>query len=189
MTRARVLGGLVGAAIVAACLAAATRARATAATPAVLGDDSGPNAKPQVIIPERYRVRSEALTNSVSTSVGSTVYFTPQDENASTTVLSLFNTSDVDATVGLQSFGLDGTLTIDTSLMVPAHNLVRVCADTVSTVSATWTNVVLVNFTTFSTYAKLTLPPGVKVDGYVAWNTSGTYDPLAALQTLPIVFH
>lgn len=158
-----------------------------------LGDDSGPGAKPQVIVPKQYQPRVAASPTPAPSpgfaDVGSTVYFTPQDENTSTTVLFLFNTTDTDATVALASYYLNGSPTISTTLNVPAHNLVRICADSVSTVSASWAGYVLVNFTTFSAYAKLTLPPGVKVDGYVAWNTSGIYDPLAELQTLPLAFH
>jgi hypothetical protein len=45
-----------------------------------------------------------------------------------------------------------------------------------------------VNFTTFSAYAKMTLPAGVKADGYVAWDLTGTYDPLTSTQTLPLRF-
>jgi len=71
---------------------------------------------------------------------------------------------------------------------VPAFHLVRICSDTVTTVSATWADYVLVNFTTFSTYAKLTLPPGVKAEGYVVYNASGVYDPLTEAQMLPLRF-
>jgi hypothetical protein len=34
----------------------------------------------------------------------------------------------------------------------------------------------------------MTLPAGVKVDGYVAWDTSGTFDPLESVQTVPVRF-
>jgi hypothetical protein len=117
-----------------------------------------------------------------------TLYFTPQDENTSATVLFLYNTSDAAKTVGLQTFQLNGSKHIDTSISVPAHGLVRICSDTVSTVSATWGDVVLVNFTTYSTYAKLTLPAGVKAEGYVVWNDSSVYDPLQVAHTLELGF-
>ena len=44
------------------------------------------------------------------------------------------------------------------------------------------------NFTTFSAYAKMTVPAGVKADGYVAWDTVGFYDPLSNTLTLPLRF-
>jgi hypothetical protein len=67
-------------------------------------------------------------------------------------------------------------------------NLVRICADTVSTISSTWQDVVLVNMTTASTYGKLTLPSYVKAEAYIAWDTSGVFDPLESVPTLSIRF-
>jgi hypothetical protein len=116
------------------------------------------------------------------------VYFTPQDENTSTTILFLYNTNDVTSTVGLQTFYVNGSLTISTTVAVPPLGLVRICADSVSTVSASWANSILVNFTTFSAYAKMTVPAGVKAEGYVAWDSTGVYDPLVVSQTLPLRF-
>ncbi len=49
-------------------------------------------------------------------------------------------------------------------------------------------NYVLVNFTTFSAYAKMTVPLGVKADGFVAWDVTGVYDPLSSTLTLPLRF-
>jgi len=132
---------------------------------------------PEVKIPEIYQPSESRSLSEQNTSV-TTVYFTPQDEETSTTVLFLYNTSDHDATVGLQTFQLDGSLYIDASIEVPAHHLVRICADRVNSFSSTWWNVAFINFKTFSTYAKMTLPAGVKVDGYVVWNGGSTYDPV-----------
>jgi hypothetical protein len=91
--------------------------------------------------------------------------------------------------VTITTYGLTGTQTLTTTFTVPKKNMVRICSDTVSSISATWQNVILINFTTFSTYAKITYPSTLKITGYIAWNTSGTYDPLAALQTLPLSFY
>lgn len=114
------------------------------------------------------------------------VYFTPQDENSSATVLFLVNTSGADVVVPIQTFYTNGSLTINTTVPVPAHGMVRICSDTVSTVSASWASYVLINFTTFSAYGRIGLPPGVLVEGYVVWNPTGVYDPLTSLQTLPL---
>jgi hypothetical protein len=151
------------------------------------GTDSNPLGSPEVSIPAPYRV---APGTSVVPATPTIVkyLFTPQDENTSTTVLFLYNKSDTDRTVSLNTFYLDGTSTISTSLNVPAHHMARICADTVNTVSASWQNYVLVNFTTFSAYAVLAAPSTVRVEGYVAWDTSGVYDPLDADVTLPIRF-
>ena len=153
------------------------------------GTDSNPTGLPQVVIPKQYQptLSNGASPNATTASVA-TVYFTPQDENTSTTVLFLYNTNPATATVGIQSFYINGSLTISTSVAVPPLGLVRICADTVNTLSASWQNTLLVNFTTFSAYAKMTLPAGVKADGYVAWDTLGFYDPLSTTQTLPLRF-
>ncbi len=157
------------------------------AAPLTQGDDSNPIGKPEVVIPAAYRPSAAAAAQAQTEPV-TTVYFTPQDENTSTTVLFLYNTNPATATVGLQSFYINGSLTISTSVAIPPLGLVRICADSVSTVSASWANTVLVNFTTFSAYAKMTVPMGVKADGYVAWNITGVYDPLSNTQTLPLRF-
>lgn len=150
------------------------------------GTDSNPVGSPVVVIPQKYQAPPR-LTRAASVR-GTPVYFTPQDENTSTTVLFLYNTNDEDQTVGLQTFYLDGSTTIDTTILVPAHGLVRICGDSVSSVSASWQDVILVNFTTFSTYAKLILPKGVKAEGYVAYDSSGVFDPLTEVQMLPLRF-
>jgi hypothetical protein len=151
------------------------------------GSDSNPVGMPEVIIPEMYRSASNVHLGA-SAIKGTAVYFTPQDENTSATVIFLYSTNATATTVGLQSFNLDGSLVIDTTISVPAHGLVRICSDTVSTASASWANSVLVNFTTFSTYAIMTLPRGVKAEGFVVYNPSGTYDPLTETQMLPLRF-
>lgn len=149
--------------------------------------DSNPTQRPAVTIPTAYRPSASDLVNA-ATATGTTVYFTPQDENTSTTVLFLYNTNATTATVPLQTYYINGSLTISTSVAVPPLGLVRICADTVSTVSASWANYVLINFTTFSAYAKMTVPSGVKAEGYVAWDPTGIYDPLTVSQTLPLRF-
>jgi hypothetical protein len=147
--------------------------------------DSNPAGKPEVVIPTAYQPSAVELAQASS---GTPVYFTPQDENTSTTVLFLYNTNSTTETVGLQTYYINGSLTISTSVAVPPLGLVRICADTVSTISASWSQYVLVNFTTFSAYAKLIVPAGVKAEGYVAWNPTGVYDPLTVSQTLPLRF-
>jgi hypothetical protein len=166
-----------------------TGERSESAQPAATlsGGDSQPAGPPEVIIPARYQPRADTSGIEANGSTA-TVYFTPQDENTSTTVIFLYNTGDTAATVGLQTFTLNGSPYIDTSILVPAHELVRICGDTVNTISATWQDVVYVNFTTFSTYGKMTLPSGVKAEAYVVWNGTSEYDPLQVVPTLNIRF-
>ncbi len=157
-------------------------------TSAVLTDsDSNPAHKPDVTLPDQYRPTARDLAAAATTS-GTTVYFTPQDENTSTTVLFLYNTNATTSTVGLQTFYINGSLTVSTTVAVPPLGLVRICADTVSTISASWANYILINFTTFSAYAKMSVPTGVKAEGFVGWNPTGIYDPLVVSQTLPLRF-
>ena len=149
--------------------------------------DSNPADVPEVVIPQRYQPGLAAAATAAQAG-GTTVYFTPQDENTSVTVMFLYNTSTVTGTVSLQTYRLNGTVFIDTSVAVPPGELVRISADPVSTVSGTWQDAVLVNFTTFSTYARMTLPAGVKATGHVVWNDGSTYDPLQVAPALPLRF-
>ena len=157
------------------------------AAPMTQGNDSNPIGKPEVVIPAAYRPSAADVAQAQAGPV-TTVYFTPQDENTSTTVLFLYNTNAATATVGLQTYYINGSLTISTSVAIPPLGLVRICADTVNTVAASWSQYVLVNFTTFSAYAKMTVPLGVKAEGFVAWDIAGFYDPLSSTQTLPLRF-
>jgi hypothetical protein len=159
----------------------------TSNTPTAVDSDSNPTHRPEVVIPELYRPSARDLANAATVGA-TTVYFTPQDENTSTTILFLYNTNTATSTVGLQTFYVNGSLTISTTVAVPPLGLVRICADSVSTVSASWANSILINFTTFSAYAKMTVPTGVKAEGYVAWDATGVYDPLVVSQTLPLRF-
>lgn len=154
-----------------------------------LGDDSNPSGPAQVTIPNQYQPQSDTAAEATAASSGTTtVYFTPQDENTSTTILFLYNTSNVAANVNLKAFRLDGSEHISTAILVPARSLVRIAGDDVETTSASWQDVAVVNFTTFSAYATMQLPAGVKAEGYVVWNGGNTYDPLQSVPTLPLRF-
>lgn len=167
-------------------LAPNVRGQPLAASGGPTDSDSNPARLPEVTLPSQYQPTARDAANAPT--ANTTVYFTPQDENTSTTILFLYNTNATTSTVGLQTFYINGSLTISTSVAVPPLGLVRICADTVSTVSASWSNYVLINFTTFSAYAKMSVPAGVKADGFVAWNSTGIYDPLVVSQTLPLRF-
>jgi len=165
-------------------LAFAQEGASNPGTPTLSADDSQPAGEPEMWIPEAYRSTSAANSSHNAT----TVYFTPQDENTSTTVLFLYNTGGVTATVGLQTFRTDGVEYISTTLDVPPAGLVRIAGDDVSTIAGSWQDVVLVNFRTTSAYARMSIPSGVKAEGYVVWNDGTTYDPLQVAPTLPLRF-
>ena len=71
---------------------------------------------------------------------------------------------------------------------VPAHELVRICADSVTSTTEGWNNFVFVNFTASSAYAEMDLPLGVKAEGFVVWNGGTSWDPTAEKETLPLRF-
>lgn len=149
------------------------------------GSDSNPTGPAEIVIPERYRAQPGSRPTQAGTTI---VWFTPQDENTSTTVIFLYNTGDTTGTVTVETFELDGAQQIATDVLVPAHSLVRICADEVSTTSVTWQDVLWINFRTYSTYGRLTLPSGIKAEAYVVWNNGDTYDPMQVAPTLPIRF-
>jgi hypothetical protein len=151
------------------------------------GSDSNPTGVPEVSGPAAVRA-SVATPSAATAATATTVYFTPQDENTSTTNLFLYNTNATADTVALQTFYTNGSLTLSTNIAVPALSMVRISGDAVSSTSASWASPTLVNFTTFSAYAKMVVPPGVKYSGYVAWDTTGVYDPLSSLEALPLRF-
>ena len=147
--------------------------------------DTDPGAEPEVVIPEKYQPKAGALAapRPVPTTP---VYFTPQDMNHSCTVLFLYNTSNSAATVRIQAWRTNGNEFLDTDVVVPANNMVRICSDPTT---ASWADTVIVNFTGNSAYARMLLPEGVKADAYVAWQGTGAYDPEAVgIPVLPIRF-
>lgn len=147
-------------------------------------DDSNPSPIPEVNIPRALQPDEATVLDAVAT-----VFFTPMDENESTSVFFFYNTESFTQTVGIETFELDGEPFIDTMLDVPPNGLVRMAADpTDGQGSATWQDVAFVNFTTFSTYGKLLLPAGVKATGYIAWNNGSTYFPRDPVPVLDMRF-
>lgn len=160
----------------------------TQAGASLAGSDDQPIGPPEVIIPERYQPKAGAVAAPVPPVPTTPVYFTPQDGTGNATVLFLYNTSDTSANVRLRSYTLAGAQNVDTTVTVPAGELVRICSDAVTSTQSSWQDVVIVNFTTLSAYARMLLPEGVKAEAYVVWNGSADYDPNDALPTLNIRF-
>ena len=154
-------------------------------------DDSSPGAKPEVYIPPAYQATpSYDLQGEMSIMANVTKTFMPQDEDTSCTVMFIYNPTLSKATIKIAGYDLTDNQTLNTSFVVPKKTMVRICSDTVSTISDTWQNVILINFRTYVTHAKITYPGTCKITAYVAWNNSNTYDPLATgIPTLPISFY
>jgi hypothetical protein len=154
---------------------------------AASNSDSNPSGAPEVAIPAKYQSRADRSAEA-TTAETTTIYFTPQDENTSTTVLFLYNTGAAARTVSLRTFNINGGLTISTSISLPARTMVRISGDEPVTISPSWQDAVWVDFRTDSAYAEMTLPAGVKAEGFVVWNNSSIYDPLQAAPALPLRF-
>jgi len=121
------------------------------------------------------------------------VYFTPQDNNGTATVIFLYNTSTMTATVNLKTYHANNLLTLNTDIPVAAGTVVRLISDSLTTAAPppSWIapNSIVTNFTDSTVYGALSLPPGVKLDGYVVFNGStGIVDPNNDQGAVPLRF-
>jgi hypothetical protein len=121
--------------------------------------------------------------------VNPVVYFAPQDNDANATVLVLFNTTSVTQTVTIQAFAASGTHT-NFNVVVGGNKVVHAVSDSViASPPPSFANSVVVNFTDFTTYAVMTIPVGIKFDGYLIFNPgTGTVDPRADQGAIPLRF-
>jgi hypothetical protein len=125
-------------------------------------------------------------------------YFIPSDNDATATVLYLLNTDSVAHTVPLRGYGADGTLVYSLNIALPATSMRRLASDSIvsnpppSWGSPTDPNIpdpIITNFTDFTFFASLSLPRGVKVDGYTLFNPgTGVVDPRQDQGAIPLRF-
>jgi hypothetical protein len=125
-------------------------------------------------------------------------YFFPSDNDATATVLYLLNTDSVAHTVPLRGYGADGTLVYSLNIALPATSMRRLASDSIvsnpppSWGSPTDPNIpdpIITNFTDFTFFASLSLPRGVKVDGYTLFNPgTGVVDPRQDQGAIPLRF-
>jgi hypothetical protein len=149
------------------------------------GSDTDPNTVPEVVIPEKYRLPAGESAPQLA---NATIYFATQDNNYNTTVIFLYNTTNSSGIVTIAGFRLDGTQSLSTSVVVPAKNLVRICADTILNPPTSWLDTILVNLKDDTAYAKLGVPAGLKVDAFVVWDGVEGYDPNVGAYTVPVRF-
>lgn len=120
------------------------------------------------------------------------VYFVPTDNDATATVLYLYNTDTVTHTVALRGFSYNGTLVYSLNINVGATSFLRLASDSiVSSPPPSWATPapVITNFTDFTYFASLSLPRGVKVEGYTLYNPgTGVVDPRADQGAVPLRF-
>jgi hypothetical protein len=120
------------------------------------------------------------------------VYFVTTDNDATATVLYLYNTDTVSHTVALRGYSYNGVLVYSLSINILAGNFLRLSSDSIAAAPPpSWATPapIITNFTDFTYFASLSLPRGVKVEGYVLFNPgTGTVDPRVDQGAIPLRF-
>lgn len=119
------------------------------------------------------------------------VYFTPQDSNGTATVINLWNTTDVTATVNVKGIMTGNYVVNNVNIQIPPGSLRRAISDMLdSSAPPSWTNnAVSVNFTDSTIYGVLSVPAGVHFDGYIVFNAdTGYINPNLDQGALPLRF-
>lgn len=120
------------------------------------------------------------------------VYFVTADSDATATVLYLYNTESVTHTVALRGYSYNGVLGYSLNINVAASSFVRLSSDSIAAAPPpSWATPapIITNFTDFTYFGSLSLPKGVKVEGYVLFNPgTGTVDPRLDQGAIPMRF-
>jgi hypothetical protein len=120
------------------------------------------------------------------------VYFVPTDNDATATVLYLYNTDSIAHTVALRGFSYNGTLVYSLNINVAATSFLRLASDSIAaSPPPSWATPapLITNFTDFTYFASLSLPKGVKVEGYTLFNPgTGVVNPRLDQGAIPLRF-
>jgi hypothetical protein len=120
------------------------------------------------------------------------VYFVPTDNDATATVLYLYNTDSVTHTVALRGFSYNGVLVYSLNITIKATSFLRLASDSIASAPPpSWATPapIITNFTDFTYFASLSLPQGVKVEGYTVFNPgTGVVDPRTDQGAIPLRF-
>ena len=120
------------------------------------------------------------------------VYFVPTDNDASATVLYLTNTEPMTSTVALRGFNYDGAMVYAQNISVKPTSFLRLISDSVAAAPPpSWATPapITTNFTDFVYFASLSLPKGMKVEGYVLFNPgTSTINPRQDQGAIPLRF-
>jgi hypothetical protein len=120
------------------------------------------------------------------------LYFTPTDNDATATVMFLYNTNTVTNTVVLRGYSYNGVLAYSLNISVNPASILRLSSDSIAAAPPpSWATPapVITNFTDFVYIASLALPKGVKVEGYTVFNAgTGTVDPRLDQGAIPLRF-
>lgn len=121
------------------------------------------------------------------------VYFVPTDNDATATVLYLYNTDTVTHTVALRGFSYNGVLVYSLNINVNPTSILRLASDSiVAAPPPSWATPapVITNFTDFTYFASLSLPNGVRAEGYTMFNPStGVVNPRTDQGAIPLKFN
>jgi hypothetical protein len=122
----------------------------------------------------------------------SLVFFVPTDNDATATVLYLYNTDSVAHIVALRGFSYNGVLVYSLNINVGAGSFLRLASDSIASAPPpSWATPapIITNFTDFTYLASLSLPKGVKAEGYVVFNPgTGVVDPRQDQGAIPLRF-
>jgi hypothetical protein len=120
------------------------------------------------------------------------VYFIPTDNDATATVLYLYNTDTSAHIVALRGFSYNGVLVYSLNINIAATSFLRLSSDSIASAPPpSWATPapIITNFTDFTYFASLSLPRGVKAEGYVLFNPgTGVIDPRQDQGAIPLRF-
>jgi hypothetical protein len=120
------------------------------------------------------------------------VYFLPTDSDATATVLFLYNTDSVSHIVALRGYNYNGVLGYSLNINIAANSVLRLSSDSIAAAPPpSWATPapIITNFTDFTYLGSLSLPKGVKVEGYILFNPgTGTVDPRQDQGAIPLRF-
>jgi len=120
------------------------------------------------------------------------VYFVAADSDATATVLFLYNTDAVSHIVALRGYSYNGVLGYSLNININANSFLRLSSDSVAAASPpSWATPapIITNFTDFTYLVSLSLPKGVKVEGYVIFNPgTGIVNPRLDQGAIPLRF-
>ncbi len=145
-------------------------------------------------VPPAVLVNAAASIDTLPTPVpGNTqLYFVPTDNDATATVLYLYNTDVVTRTVPLRGFSYNGVLVYSLNITIEPTSFLRLASDSIASAPPpSWATPapVITNFTDFTYYAMLSLPKGVKAEGYTLFNPgTGVVDPRKDQGAIPLRF-
>ena len=120
------------------------------------------------------------------------VYFLPTDNVSTATVINLYNTDAATHTVTLRGYYYNGVQIYFVNFNVPAYGFQRLVTDNVAAnPPASWATPVpyITSFGDSVYFASLSLPKGVKVDGYTLFDPdTGLINPSADQGAIPLRF-